>query len=62
LLVLQPSDVDPPEQLGDWFEQVHAGMAQAWQPRAARSVSLAAGEQAPAVEPGDRGALPLLGH
>jgi GMP synthase-like glutamine amidotransferase len=44
------------------LEQVHADMAQAWQPLAARFVALAAGELAPAVGPGDRWALPLLGH
>ncbi len=41
------------------LERVHADIAEAWQPLAARFVALAAGELAPA---GDRLALPLLGH
>jgi GMP synthase-like glutamine amidotransferase len=48
----------------DHLEQVHADMAEAWEPLAARFVALAAGELAPAaVEPagpGDRPALKLL--
>lgn len=43
----------------DHLEQVHADIAEAWRPLAARFVALAAGELAPA---GDRVALPLLGH
>lgn len=43
----------------DHLEQVHADIAEAWQPVAARFVALAAGEVAPA---GDRVALPLLGR
>ena len=46
----------------DHLEQVHADMAEVWQPLAARFVALAAGELMPAVGPGDRPALPLLGH
>jgi GMP synthase-like glutamine amidotransferase len=57
------ADVFPPRQLDpDHLEQVHADIAQAWQPLVARFVSLAAGELAPAVGPADRRALPLLGH
>ena len=53
----------PPWQLdSDHLEQVHADMAEVWQPWAARFVALAAGEMMPAVGPGDRPALPLLGH
>lgn len=43
----------------DHLEQVHADVAETWQPLAARFVALAAGELAPA---GDRLALPMLGH
>ena len=46
----------------DHLEQVHADMAEVWQPLAARFVALAAGELVPAVGPGDRPALPLLGR
>lgn len=46
----------------DHLEQVHADMAEAWEPLAARFVALAAGELAPAAGPGDRPALPLLGR
>ena len=57
----------PPWQLDpDHLEQVHADMAEVWEPLAARFVALAAGELAVsgpgAVRPGDRPALPLLGH
>lgn len=53
----------PPWQLDpDHLEQVHTDMAEVWQPFAARFVALAAGELAPAVEPGGRPALPLLGR
>jgi GMP synthase-like glutamine amidotransferase len=55
--VFPPGQLDP-----DHLEQVHADIAQAWQPLAARFVSLAAGELAPAVGPAHRRALPLLGH
>ncbi len=41
------------------LEQVHADIAETWQPLATRFVALAAGELAPAE---DRVALPLLGH
>jgi GMP synthase-like glutamine amidotransferase len=41
------------------LERVHADIAEAWQPLAARFAALAAGELAPA---GDRLPLPLLGH
>lgn len=44
----------------DHLEQVHTDIAQAWRPFAARFVALAAGELAPAMEPEDRPALPLL--
>lgn len=48
------------------LEQVHANMAEVWQPLATRFVALAAGELAVgepgAVGPGDRPALPLLGN
>lgn len=45
----------------DHLEQVHADMAQAWQPLAARFVALAAGMLTPAAaDPGSHRALPLL--
>ena len=44
----------------DHLEQVHADLAEVWQPLAARFVALAAGELAPAVGPVDRSVLPLL--
>jgi GMP synthase-like glutamine amidotransferase len=44
------------------LEQVHADMAQTWQPFAARFVALAACVLAPAICSGDRPVLPLLGH
>jgi GMP synthase-like glutamine amidotransferase len=44
----------------DHLERVHADMAQAWQPFAARFVALAAGELAPAGGSEGRQALPLL--
>ncbi len=54
------ADVFPVRQLDpEHLERVHADIAEAWQPLAARFVALAAGELAPA---GDRLALPLLGH
>jgi GMP synthase-like glutamine amidotransferase len=43
----------------DHLEQVHADIAETWQPLATRFVALAAGELAQAE---DRVALPLLGH
>ncbi len=53
----------PPAQLDpDHLTQVHADIAEAWQPVAARFVALAAGELAPAAGPPDRSVLPLLGH
>jgi GMP synthase-like glutamine amidotransferase len=53
----------PPAQLDpDHIEQVHADIAEAWQPVAARFVALAAGELAPATGPPDRSVLPLLGR
>ena len=57
----------PPGQLDpDYLEQVHTDMAEVWGPLAARFVALAAGELAMAgsgaLEPGERPALPLLGH
>jgi GMP synthase-like glutamine amidotransferase len=57
----------PPGQLDpDHLEQVHADMAEVWGPLAARFVALAAGELAVAgsgcPRPGERSALPLLGH
>jgi GMP synthase-like glutamine amidotransferase len=55
--VFPPGQLDP-----DHLEQVHADIAEVWQPFAARFVALAAGELVPTVGPGDRWALPLLGH
>lgn len=53
----------PPGQLDpDHLECVHADIADAWQPVAARFVALAAGELPPAAGPGDRSILPLLDH
>ncbi len=46
----------------DHLAQVHADIAEAWQPFAARFVALADGELVPAVGVGNRRALPLLGH
>jgi GMP synthase-like glutamine amidotransferase len=58
---VSPGQLDP-----DHLEQVHADMAEVWGPLAARFVALAAGELAMAgsgaLEPGERPALPLLGH
>ncbi|MDQ3761840.1 MAG: type 1 glutamine amidotransferase [Actinomycetota bacterium] len=51
-----PGQLDPAH-----LEQVHADIAEAWQPLAVRFVALAAGELAPAVESEDRSVLPLLG-
>lgn len=57
------ADVFPVRQLDpDHLERVHADVAQAWQPLAARFVALAAGELAPARGSADRQVLPLLGH
>jgi GMP synthase-like glutamine amidotransferase len=51
----------PPHQLDpDHLEQVHADIAQAWQPFAVRFVALAAGELAPATSTEAGRALPLL--
>ncbi len=44
----------------DHLDRVHADIAEAWQPFAARFVALAGGELAPAVTSADRRALPLL--
>ncbi|MDQ4021631.1 MAG: type 1 glutamine amidotransferase [Actinomycetota bacterium] len=53
----------PPWQLDpDHLEEVHADMAEVWEPLAVRFVALAAGELVPAIGPGDRPALPLLGQ
>jgi GMP synthase-like glutamine amidotransferase len=55
--------VFPSEQLDpDHLEQVHADIAEAWQPFAARFVALVTGELAPVVGSVDRPALPLLGQ
>lgn len=52
-----PGQLDPGH-----LERVHADIAEVWRPVAARFVALTAGELAPAVGPGDRSVLPLLGH
>jgi GMP synthase-like glutamine amidotransferase len=54
---VRPGQLDP-----DHLEQVHADIAEAWRPVAARFVALAAGELASAVGPAGRSVLPLLGH
>ncbi|MGH3909924.1 MAG: type 1 glutamine amidotransferase [Pseudonocardiaceae bacterium] len=61
--------VRPVQLDSDHLEQVHAELAEVWQPAAARFVALAAGELAPAAGElgaaggrGDRPPLPLLGH
>ncbi|MGH3776494.1 MAG: type 1 glutamine amidotransferase [Pseudonocardiaceae bacterium] len=58
----RPGQLDP-----DHLERVHADMAEVWEPLAARFVALASGElagsgAAGSVGPGDRPALPLVGH
>lgn len=68
--VVRPGQLDPGH-----LEQVHAALAEVWQPMAARFVALAAGALPPAsagpgdaglgdtaVRAGDRPFLPLLGH
>jgi GMP synthase-like glutamine amidotransferase len=50
-----PSQLDP-----DHLERVHADIAEAWQPFAARFVALARGELAPATGPWSRRTLPVL--
>lgn len=44
----------------DHLDRVHADIAEAWQPFAARFVALAGGQLAPALASADRRALPLL--
>lgn len=57
----RPGQLDP-----DHLEQVHADMAEVWEPLAARFVALATGELAVAgsgtLGRGDRPVLPLVGH
>ncbi|MGH3944592.1 MAG: type 1 glutamine amidotransferase, partial [Pseudonocardiaceae bacterium] len=59
---VRPGQLDP-----DHLEQVHADLAEIWEPLAARFVALVTGEltgpgAAGSVGPGDRPALPLVGH
>jgi GMP synthase-like glutamine amidotransferase len=54
--VIRPGRLDP-----EYLGQVHADLAQVWQPVAARFVALAAGELAPADSSGGHRSLPLLG-
>lgn len=56
-----PAGSFPPRQLeSDHLERVHADIAQAWQPFAARFVALARGELVPAAGAANRPPLPLL--